>query len=1000
MSRTTRHPVGFYSDPAVDGNVIVFVCDNALWEVPITGGCAKRKTARIATILHPILDTRQGLLAFAGAQHGPPQVCVLDRGGAVIREVTHSSEACRVLGWASDGRVVFASSSGNPFRQMVSAWLVDPITAQVERLSTTPIAHYCRGPGGALVVCPPAVDLRSWRFYRGGARGEILLDGKGSGKFQRLEPAGANVSFPIICDHRVYFVSDPGGQPNLMSCTFDGSDVQRHTNQEDFAVHSPATDGQRIVYCAGGDLFVMEPPAEPERLPVELSEPIEGRRSLLVSLGKDTRCLDGNSDRDSMVCCAFGAVYRLLPTGPAKLGLPGYCKFVKCLPNGHLLTVVSGQRDDRLIVVSTDGSHRHRISPKTSVGRVLAIGVASSALSIVLTNHRCEVLGVDIETGRSVLLDRSSYHPIDQLDIAPDGRLCAYAFPVGIHRTVVRIASMDGTGILAETDPQLADFSPGFLSNESVVFLSYQALEDARETVYTSLHLLRPTGGRGWQRPPARLTENQFHMEPIAAPAESFAQAVPLNQGAILLVQVINPTGSGDPVIELVSPDYGTIQVWRIAGDAVLKAGASGFIVRVRSTVYRGQCCDGRLELTGPPLQLGDLAVRVGPATLWKASLHEAWRLARDEVPRSRVLAFRWRPLLGRYSVLINRACGSRDAMKVVEELLGHLRMSHAQVVSPPLPEIRRQGLLGADVDFDSTSGAWRISGIPRVSARSNVPLGLANPAIDVREGDILLAIDGSKLTATSPPLGQLIDKAGVAVRCQLLRNGAAPREVVVEALATDRPLRYASWVFGRQQLVAAATQGKVAYLHLPDVSQRTRTWVERWLWCREDIRGLIVDVRFNEGGPFGGEIAASIARRPMAYMKTRWSCELAIPDGSRERSIVVLTNRFTTSGGELLAAALRAMAKAKIIGEQTFGGGFGNAVRRPLPDRSILLLPELVITWPEEWTDIENRGVIPDVQMVWGHEMEIPDPAVVLALRELETLDGVVSQNSIDADL
>src|SRR5262249_13569622 len=178
-----------------------------------------------------------------------------------------------------------------------------------------------------------------------------------------------------------------------------------------------------------------------------------------------------------------------------------------------------------------------------------------------------------------------------------------------------------------------------------------------------------------------------------------------------------------------------------------------------------------------------------------------------------------------------------------------------------------------------------------------------------------------------------------------------------------------AAWVHARERLVARATRGQAGYLHIPDVNERARTDVERWVWCHEAARGVVVDLRFNESGLYGGEIAEFLGRPAIPRVRPRWSGARAIPVGSGLRPIAVLTNRFTVSGGELLAETLRLLASATIIGERTFGGALGQTKRRALPDGFELLLPEIEVTAPDQWARIENHGVVPDIETTPGAE-------------------------------
>jgi C-terminal processing protease CtpA/Prc len=76
------------------------------------------------------------------------------------------------------------------------------------------------------------------------------------------------------------------------------------------------------------------------------------------------------------------------------------------------------------------------------------------------------------------------------------------------------------------------------------------------------------------------------------------------------------------------------------------------------------------------------------------------------------------------------------------------------------------------------------------------------------------------------------------------------------------------------------------------------------------------------------------------------------------------------------------------VIGEQTFGGAFGNTVPHRLPDGCDLLLPEIQVVTPAEWSRIENCGYAPDVHAPWCADEQTPDKALMLALRELDVRD------------
>jgi len=71
----------------------------------------------------------------------------------------------------------------------------------------------------------------------------------------------------------------------------------------------------------------------------------------------------------------------------------------------------------------------------------------------------------------------------------------------------------------------------------------------------------------------------------------------------------------------------------------------------------------------------------------------------------------------------------------------------------------------------------------------------LAQPGVDVAEGDVLLAINGQSLLSVSDPAELLRNQAGKQVLVRLRpKDKTEPREVVVKAITTQQEgdLRYA----------------------------------------------------------------------------------------------------------------------------------------------------------------------------------------------------------------
>ena len=95
----------------------------------------------------------------------------------------------------------------------------------------------------------------------------------------------AHFASPLIVGGRLAFISDHEGTGNIYSVALDGSDLRRHTDHEGWYARHASTDGQRIVYARGGELWLLEDlqAPGPVRLDVILGSQVSGRAPRLVT---------------------------------------------------------------------------------------------------------------------------------------------------------------------------------------------------------------------------------------------------------------------------------------------------------------------------------------------------------------------------------------------------------------------------------------------------------------------------------------------------------------------------------------------------------------------------------------------------------------------------------------------------------------------------------------------------------------------------------------------
>jgi tricorn protease len=277
-----------------------------------------------------------------------------------------------------------------------------------------------------------------------------------------------------------------------------------------------------------------------------------------------------------------------------------------------------------------------------------------------------------------------------------------------------------------------------------------------------------------------------------------------------------------------------------------------------------------------------------------------------------------------------------------------------------------RQGFLGADWQYDASANAYRISHLARGDTwdpQTSSPL--AGPGVNLQPGDYILAINGQHLGPDSSPAQRLVNQAGNEVLLTVRRaDEAEPHTVTVKALADERPTRYRDWVDANRRDVHQATDGRVGYIHVPDMGPEGYAEFHRGFLVEYDRDALIVDVRVNGGGHVSGLLLEKLARKRVGYDFPRWSAPKPYPDESPAGPMVALTNELAGSDGDIFSHTFKMMKLGPLIGKRTWGGVIGIWPRHRLVDGTVTTQPEFSFFFDDVGWRVENYGTDPDIEV------------------------------------
>ncbi len=1092
MPRRTAVNTGYFRSPAIHSGSIVFVCEDDLWLVPARGGRATRLTTSLGGAARPRFSPDGQQLAFVGWDEGPTEIFVMPAAGGEARRLTYQGTACAPVGWTPDGAaILYTSAATRPFRRDEWIWRIAPEGGAPEIQPWGPATAVDFGPGGkGMVLGRNTGDPARWKRYRGGTAGDLWIDARGSGNFRRLVTLDGNLASPCWLGDRIFFLSDHEGVGNVYSVTPEGKDLRRHTDHEDFYARGLASDGKRLVYHAGADLFVLDPASDqPVRLDVELGSTRTQRSRRFVSASRFMDTVDLGPRGETIAVTTRGKAFAMpLWEGPVlQLGQADGARYRHLSFLGDrkraVATVSDEAPDERLVLLSRDGALPPQILEGVDVGRVVGMELSPVKDQLAVTNHRNELLVVDlsVDEPEARILDSSPFGRILGFDWSPDGAWIAYGYQRSTQQACIRMVNVASGEVHDVTEPVLADMNPSFdPKGDYLYFIGRRDFDPVYDGLQFELSF--PKGSRPYvvtlrpdvrspfapreaaaadEKPAPAPEESPSPEKPAAstdaveggasqaaeAPPEADGkeekpekgprplevdfgdivrrvQAFPVPEGRYSQVAGIEGKvlflnwpvmgARGTSWSDTTEPPRGSLECWDLeqARSEQLVGGVSGFTLsRDRKwLLYRagprlrviragekppqpkpGE--DGnRPGKTSGWLDLERIKVPVNPALEWQQMFREAWRLQRDNFWAEDMSGVDWDAIYTRYRPLVDRVTTRGELSDLLWELQGELGTSHAYEMGG---EYRsgphyRQGFLGADLV--PHGDGYRVTAILEGDPwdpQATSPL--RRPGVDVRTGDVILAINGQPLRGSSPG-ERLMNLAGQEVQLLVQRGEAEPFAVTVRVSGDERPARYRDWVNAQRRAVHEASAGRVGYVHIPDMGPEGFAEFHRGYLVEFDRDALLVDVRYNGGGHVSQLLLEKLARRRIGYDFPRWGAPEPYPAESPRGPVVALTNEHAGSDGDIFSHAFKLMKLGPLVGKRTWGGVIGISPRHALADGTLTTQPEFSFFFDDVGWKVENYGTDPDIEVDNRPQDYLAgkDPQLATAIRTaLELLDA-----------
>jgi len=353
----------------------------------------------------------------------------------------------------------------------------------------------------------------------------------------------------------------------------------------------------------------------------------------------------------------------------------------------------------------------------------------------------------------------------------------------------------------------------------------------------------------------------------------------------------------------------------------------------------------------------------------WQQIFDEAWRYERDYFYDPGMHGRDWDDVYKRYNPLVPHIKHRADLTYILDQMNGEMSVGHSFVFGGDYPktESNQVGVLGADLKAEKNY--WKISRIYTTESWNPELSGpLDEPGLNVKTGNYIVGVNGTEMTADDDPY-RLFDGTADVQTVMHVNDKPGFKDswtVTVKPIRSENALRQRAWVEDNRRLVDSLSNGKLAYVWVPNTGSPGYISFNRYFFAQQDKAGAVIDERFNGGGLLDDYMVDLMTRSLRASITneapggTPWQLPAGILGPK-----VLLINELAGSGGDFFPWVFRQQNAGSLIGTTTWGGLVASSVHYPLVDGGALTAPTNAVFDPKnnEWI-AENEGVSPDIEV------------------------------------
>ncbi len=1012
--------------PTIHGDKIIFSYAGNLYTVASTGGTARKLTNDVGYEMFARFSPDGKWVAFTGQYDGNTEVYLMSSEGGIPKRLTYTATLDRddvsdrmgpnnlVMAWRDNSHIVYRSRRIEP-NDFKGQLFVASVEGGIPEQLPLPRGGFCSfsSDGKKMVYNRVFREFRTWKRYRGGQADDVWLYDFDTKQTTNLTNNPAQDIIPMWGGNKVYFISDrdENKRLNLYSYDLTTKETKKQTTFADFDVKFPSVGDKAIVFENGGYIYRFDLASEKyEKVAVTIDEDFALGRTNVVDVSKSIINYEIAPDGNRALFGARGEIF----TVPAKYGNTRnltstsgvHERGSKWSPDGKWISYVSdASGEDEVYIMPQDGSTPGTQLTKNSDTYKYQALWSPDSKKLVWSDRKQRLQYVDIESKKVIQVAQATAFEISNYSWSPDSKWIAYANPEDSSMTMVYLYSLEKKETYPVTDGWYSSFEPKFSSDgKFLYFVSDRSFnptlsQTELDHIYSDMSkiylvtLAKDTkspfepksdevkikeAGKEPEKSDKKKDDKSDAKTPMKVDVDGLQQriaVVPVTPASYRDLTSVGDklyyvrNGSKDEKAKFFFYDFEKLKETELGefGGFEISADGKKMIVGMEGSYAIIDVPTSKVEIKDR-LNLSDMKVKVDHHAEWNQIYHECWRQMRDFYFAPNMSGVDWQKVQKNYEPLVAYVNHRADLTYILGEMIGELSTGHTYVGGGEMPKAERikTGLLGAKIERDPASKYYRIAKILRGQNWENsLRSPLTEIGVNAKDGEYIIAVNGKPTNTMTDIYEALVGAVGkqVILKLNAQPNEEGSHETTVIPTGDERSLYYFNWVQTNIEKVSKATNGRVGYVHIPDMGFNGLNEFVKYYYPQLTKEALVVDVRGNGGG-FVSPMIIERLQREMVMIdiarNTTWGPD---PGGTMVGPKVMLLDEFSASDGDIVAYRFKQAKIGKVVGKRSWGGVVGIRGSLPLLDGGFLNKPEFSRYDIEgkQWI-MEGHGVDPDI--------------------------------------